>query len=388
MEPFDASQLEPLPAPFWFIQLFKVLGFTLHMVPMHLWYAGLLVAVGLYAFSGEHGRRFASRLASQMPVIVALGINFGIVPLLFLQLAYAKAFYPATILMAWFWLAIIALLIPAYYGVYLYAFGLRNDGAGMTPLRRRAGWAAAAMFLMIGFIFANGLSLMTNVGAWLKLWTRHSVGGAATGTALNLADATLWPRWLLMFGLALGTTAVWAVVDAAWLAARESEDYKRWVRQFAFRVAVVGAVWTTSAGTWYVFRMFYVYGWSPGGILDQVLMSSVPRFFLTAITAASPWFAVVLLWLSRRGEIGRLEAAAIGAAQCVTLALNAISRQIVQNLELKTRLFNVADRRVQTDWGPLAMFLVALVAGAAVVAWILRQLWKASPAAGATPPTP
>jgi hypothetical protein len=369
MEPFDAGQLEALPAPFWFIQFFKVLGFTLHMIPMHLWYAGLVVAAGLYAFGGEHGRRCGSRLASQMPVIVALGINLGIVPLLFLQLGYAKAFYPATILMAWFWLAIIALLIPAYYGVYLYAFGLRGGGAGMTRLHRRAGWAAAVLFLVIAFIFANGLSLMTNVGAWPKLWEGHSVGGAATGTALNLTDPTLWPRWLLMFGLALGTTAVWAVVDAAWLAARESEEYKHWARQFAFRVALAGAVWATIAGTWYVFGT-----WS-GEVRDE--MFAFPTILLTLLTAASPWFAAAVLWFWRRREIGRLEAAAIGAVQFTTLALNAIGRQIVQNLELGERLFRPVDRRGQFDWGALMLFLLSFVAGAAVVGWILRQLWKA-----------
>ena len=34
-----------VPAPFWFVELFKVLGFTLHMVPMNLFYAGILVAM-------------------------------------------------------------------------------------------------------------------------------------------------------------------------------------------------------------------------------------------------------------------------------------------------------------------------------------------------------
>lgn len=34
-----------LPAPVWFVQFFKCLGFTLHMVPMNLWYAGLLVGL-------------------------------------------------------------------------------------------------------------------------------------------------------------------------------------------------------------------------------------------------------------------------------------------------------------------------------------------------------
>ena len=73
------------------------------------------------------GGYFAGRLLRQMPVIVAVGVNLGVVPLLFVQLAYHRVFYPATILMAWFWLGIIVLLIPAYYGVYAYAWGLRNN---------------------------------------------------------------------------------------------------------------------------------------------------------------------------------------------------------------------------------------------------------------------
>jgi len=259
------------------------------------------------------------------------------------------------------------------------------------------------MFLLIAFIFANGLSLMTNVAAWSNLWRWHSVGGAATGTALNLADATLWPRWLLMFGLALGTTAVWAVIDATWggkgdrhllparpdgcfaqkvpvtFSAEENEEYKRWARQFAFRVALGGAVWATIAGTWYVFGT-----WS-GEVRDE--MFAFPTILLTLLTAASPWFAVVVLWLWRRRQIGRLEAAAIGAVQFAALALNAISRQIVQNLELGSRLFRPVDRPGQFDWGPLMLFLLSFVAGAAVVAWILRQLRKASPAADAAGPS-
>jgi len=197
MEPLlDTTNLPPLPAPFWFIEFFKVLGFSLHAIPMNLWYAGILVALGLAACGSEHGRRFAARLMLQMPVIVALGINFGIVPLLFLQLAYARAFYPATILMAWFWLAVVVLLVPAYYGVYLYAFGLGKEGAAMTPLKRAAGWLSAVFFVWIGFTFANGLSLTTRVERWRAIWLEHNLDGAATGWGLNLSDPSLWPRWL------------------------------------------------------------------------------------------------------------------------------------------------------------------------------------------------
>ena len=73
-------------------------------------------------------------------------------PLLFVQLAYYKVFYPATILMAWFWLAIIVLLIPAYYGVYAYAWGIcTTSRASMAGWRVAAGWCAAVFFIAIGF---------------------------------------------------------------------------------------------------------------------------------------------------------------------------------------------------------------------------------------------
>lgn len=33
------------PVPYWFLVLFKVLGFVLHIGPMHLWYAGTILAM-------------------------------------------------------------------------------------------------------------------------------------------------------------------------------------------------------------------------------------------------------------------------------------------------------------------------------------------------------
>ena len=129
----DAAATEAVPAPFWFIQLFKVVGFTLHMVPMGLWFAGIPTAMLLSSFGKAGGKQLSDRLMRQMPIIVALGINFGIVPLLFIQLAYPQFFYSATILMGWYWMGVVGLLIPAYYGVYIYADGLKDDGANMPP---------------------------------------------------------------------------------------------------------------------------------------------------------------------------------------------------------------------------------------------------------------
>jgi hypothetical protein len=358
-----------LPAPYWFIELFKWLGFTLHAVPMNLWYAGLLVALWLHWRGDPHARRFAERLLQQMPIIVALGVNLGVVPLLFLQLAYFRVFYPATILMAWFWMAIIGLLIPAYYGVYAYAWQIRNGAAGIARWRIVAGWCAAVFFIIIGFLFANGLSLMDHVERWPELWQRHGTAGAALGTALNVGDPTLWPRWFLMFGLALGTTAVWLLVDVFLLAGRSADEaYRRWAISFARNLYTLGMIWTTAAGTWYLAT------WSPK---LQEKMFQWPLAPLTVLTA----IAMGLPWLLMRSVDGRSQqrttVAVVALCQFGVLGINALSRQVVQNLNLRLGSFlDVSSQPVDVQWGPLAMFLIVFAIGLAVIGWMLAQVAK------------
>lgn len=374
-----------VPAPIWFVQFFKCLGFTLHMVPMNLWYAGLLVALWLHLRGNEHARRFAARLLQQMPVIVALGVNFGVVPLLFVQLAYCKVFYPATILMAWFWLGIIGLLIPAYYGVYAYAWAIRNGTGGMAGWRIAAGWTAAAFFIVIGFLFANGLSLMDHVERWPELWKNHSMSGAALGTALNVGDPTLWPRWLMMFGLALGTTAVWLLVDVFLLTGETDEAYQHWAIAFARKLYTVGMLWAAVAGAWYVLGT-----WSDD-LCEYMLLG--PMIYLTLVTAISPGLPWAILMSTNlcspkktAGEVlsggvwcKRAMVAAIALCQFGVLGLNAVSRQVVQNFNLKPYL-DVMALPEDVQWGPLAMFLIAFVLGLAVIGWMIVQIRKSKPA--------
>ena len=58
-------------------------------------------------------------------------MTLGVAPLLFVQVLYGRVFFTSSILMAWFWLAIVPLVILAYYGAYLLAFrGERLGRAG------------------------------------------------------------------------------------------------------------------------------------------------------------------------------------------------------------------------------------------------------------------
>ena len=353
------------PAPYWFLVTLKLIGFVLHASMMNLWYAGPVLALILW-FKGGYSRTAGNRLMKQMPVIVAYGVNFGIVPLLFLQVAYYKAFYPSTILMAWTWFAVFILLTFAYYGVYIYSTGLKDEGRGMTTFKRISGWVSAVLFISIGFIFANEFSLMTNIGAWHVLWKDQNVGGAVLGTALNITDRTLWPRWLMMFGLAIMTTSAYFAVDAGMFASKEKDEYRRWVAGFALKTYLVGVTWFAAMASWYVF------GTWPDEIRN--LMLSSPQVILTFLTAISPGLVfLTLLLASRKGMVTKGPAIFVGLAQILVLAFNAISRQIVQNAELG-RFFDVTAEEVHMQWSPLILFLLTFVLGVGVIIWMIYQV--------------
>jgi hypothetical protein len=324
--------------------------------------------------ANPHAVRLSDRVMNAMPVVIAWGVNLGIVPLLFTQVAYHRVFYPATILMAWPWLSVIVMLTAAYYGVYAYVFGMR--GGRLGGWRVAVGWVAAALFIVMGWLFANAFSLMTNVGAWRGLWQETSVAGAPLGTALNTGDPTLWARWLMMFGLAVTTTAAYAAFDTAVFARREAREYRAWALRCSLGLYAVGAAWFAACGAWYVF----------GTMAPEVrarLMAS-PQLALTALTAAGPavvWLLILAAWRRARegaaAGIGRGGGIAVIAAQFLILGLNAVSRQFVQNWELSPSV-DVAGEAVNLQLGPLVLFLALFVAGLAVVIWMARQAVRAA----------
>ncbi len=352
----------PYPTPFWFIELFKVLGFALHVWPMNLWYAGTIVAVLLGVLGKDNGRTVGKHIARALPFAIAFGVNFGIIPLLFVQVAYHQFFYPATILMAWPWFAVFWLVTVAYFGAYLYRLAIYDRGPVL--LGKLGGWFAAFAFIVVGFIFANALSLMTNVGGWWSIFRGAETAGAATGAALNTGDPTLIPRWLFMFGLALTSTAAFIAIDAAFMSDRDGDDYKRYAGRFAFGLYTLGLLWFAGFGSWYIFGTRSV-EW--GMAMAHPVMKFV--FLLTAVSPGLPWLLILFQWKQPK----RALAALLGVAQFGVIALNAISRQWVQNIELG-RFTDLAARPVSVQWSVLITFLLIFVFGVAVVAWMISKM--------------
>lgn len=357
------------PAAPWFLFTFKVLGFLLHLVPMSLWFAGLLAAMALHTFGGPLARRQSARLLRQMPVIVAFGINFGIVPLLFTQVLYHRVFYPATILMAWPWMSVIALLLVAYYGVYIVAGGLGPGRERLSAGRTLIGWIAALLFFSIGMNFTSAFHLMTDVAAWPDLWMRQEVAGAVLGIAAVHGEPAVLARFFMTFGLALMTTGAWFAFDAGWLGRAESEAQRRFAGRLALALLALGAVWFALFGSWYAFGT-----WRPE---VRSAMWGSALLLLTALTALSPALPVLLALPLWTRPVTARAATLIALAQVVVLALNAVSRQVVEAIELRPYL-DVSEVPVNWQTSPLLVFLALFAVGLGVAIWMVAQAARAA----------
>jgi hypothetical protein len=244
---------------------------------------------------------------------------------------------------------------------------LAAHGDRLPWFPRVAGWAAALLFPTIGFIFANAMSLLQNPTGWGNLYLAHNYHGAVLGTALNTGDPRLWPRWLMMFGIALTTTAAWTVFDAGWFARRESDGYYAWVRRFAWKLYLLGMLWFAAAGSWYVFGT-----WPPE---TKEAMFNMPWLPLTVVTAVAPGAVWLPLLFAARGSgvVSKRLATTIGLLQFGVVLVNAVSRQVVQQLEVAP-IYDILKQPVNPQWIPLAIFAAVAVAAIAVIVWMVRQV--------------
>jgi hypothetical protein len=101
-------------------------------------------------------------------------------------------------------------------------------------------------------------------------------------------------------------------------------------------------------------------------------MFAMPLGIVTYLTAVSPGLVWICLWFFRK-SISKRAALLVALVQFVVLALNAASRQVVQNLELG-QFLNVTAEPVKMQLSPIILFLLLFVFGIGVVVWMVRKI--------------
>ncbi|MDA1190406.1 MAG: hypothetical protein O3A46_01840 [Candidatus Poribacteria bacterium] len=354
----------PLPGPEWLFHALLVFTFILHIIPMNFVLGGGVTT--LYAEimgsrrNDDRFRRLARGLAQITPYATAAAITTGIAPLLFVQVLYGQYFYTSSVLIGSFWISVIALLIVGYYGLYRNSFRVKHG----KSLSMWTAWGSSIIFIVIGFIYSNNMTLMLTPEKWRDLY-------AAGGHTLNLSEPSLYPRYLhfLVGSIAVSGALVVAYGLFAW---KKDDGYGRWlVRAGAFQfIAVTGAQFIVGFTFLFALREEWRMIFLGGSV------------YATGLLLAGLTFAVVsmaLFLIAALRDRPATPAIAGMIALALTITFMAMMRDALRRhaLEPFVTSFNVVPQTVV-----MTAFFVLFVAALAIIGWMVAIVLRAGKSTG------
>lgn len=336
----------------WF-QFFLMLTFPLHLIAMNAMLGTALTAFIAHLFPGRAHHELAHELAKALPFLVAFTVNLGVAPLLFVNVIYGHLLYSSTVLMGLFWLAVIPIMILAYYMIYIYDFSFKRLG-NMAMLLLLA---ALALLMIVGFIFTNNMSMMISPASWSRWFATPG------GTLLNLADPTLLSRYLHMM---TGSLAVGGLCVALYSLVVLKHDQE--VSEVGVRLGMQLFTWLTGlqllVGTWFLLTL-----------PDEVM-----KRFMGGATVATGLLAVGILLAVASLITGYQRRVMMTFWLTLPLVyVMSFMRDSVRTSYLMP-YFDMTKVPATVQWSPLVFFLFILVLGIGVVVWMLATLINAKKA--------
>jgi len=112
---------DTIPVHWIWFKVLLIITFMAHILLMNIMLGSAIIAFfnGLKKSQDSSTISLQKDISEKITFVIAFTINFGVAPLLFLQVLYGNFFYTSSILMAAYWLSIILLLIIAYYSAYI-----------------------------------------------------------------------------------------------------------------------------------------------------------------------------------------------------------------------------------------------------------------------------
>ncbi|PIE58857.1 MAG: hypothetical protein CSA33_01550 [Desulfobulbus propionicus] len=340
---------DALPVHWYWFDLMLLLTFFLHIVFMNVMLGTACIVTLTHLFSKGEGSLLCESTAQGLPSIIALTVNLGVAPLLFIQVLYGHLLYTSSILMGVFWLWIIGTLITAYYLAYLYKYKYNKLHSGRFLLTA----AITLLLLFIGFVFTNNTTLMLNPGSWTRYFDQPH------GFLLNTADKTILPRYLHFI-----TSAI--AVGGLSLALFFSGKVKKGDLQ-AGAMVTQGCQWFTGAtlvnfasGTWFLESL-------PQGLLTS---SGTPVWFLIFLFCGIT-SGIVAAVLAMREQVHGAAASAL-----LSIFFMVLVRDRVRSAFLEP-WFSPTELTVQPQYAPLLLFLIICAGGLLLIVWMIRLVMAA-----------
>jgi len=326
----------------WF-QFFLQLTFPIHLLAMNVMIGCLAVAVVQHFWGGALRERLAHRLVVALPLVIAFVVNFGVAPLLFLQVMYGQFIYTSSILMGVIWILIIPTLIVAYYGAYLYDFRFARLGLAGALI----GFTVLVLFLGIGFCFSNNMLLMLLPDRFADYFQNRA------GTMLVFDRVDFLPRYLHMMLGAIAVGGLGVAVIGRFQAA-EDRDLAKHARAVGLKTFSHATLANVGVGIWYLLSLER----------HQQALFMGGNIGATVVFAVALIMTVAGLWLAIRGHLQLTVAVTVALVY-----LMSFQRSWLRS-EYLGEFFNLDQLKVVPEYGSLVLFLVTLAGGVICLGWL------------------
>ncbi|MFH1156849.1 MAG: hypothetical protein V1793_23880 [Pseudomonadota bacterium] len=345
----DPARLIPspdtIPVHWGWFQALLTLTFILHILVMNTMLGSGILALVRELKTGSDPDPVSRDISKKLPYTIAFTVNLGVAPLLFVQVLYGQFIYTSSILMAVYWLAVIGLVIVAYYSAYLYDF--KFDALGQARLIFIA--VTVLILTVVALIFTNNMTLMLRPGSWGRYFTNPG------GTLLNLSDPMLYPRYLhfITASVAVGglvQALIWSLKYKS--GAAHTRDHVTSGLNWFMGATCVQMVW----GLWFLLSL-------PGSIRALFLGGSSLHTALLLLAVLGGILSLVLA--ARQREWQALW------ALLSTVTLMVFTRELLRSAFLGA-WFTPANLTVTGEYSPMVLFLISLAAGLVLVVYMLR----------------
>jgi hypothetical protein len=348
----------PLPAPSWLLEFLLVFTFILHLLAMDFLLGGVIILT-VSSFLGRRDSRhheFTRRVSRALPSVTAFTITLGVAPLLFLQLVYGQLFYTSSDLMAWYWLAVVFLVMLGYYGVYWYQ--MQHDELGP-----KAAWVilvTAVLFIHVAFIFTQNMTAMLHPQDFYSLYVNGQVGTIlGPVTLLNIARLAHF----VVAAVALAGLGV-ALLSRRWQT--DSPELADWGRRYGVTWFMGGTLVQFLVGLWFLFSLPV-----------EIRQALVGDKLAVGILALAIFLALLALLTAPKS----LRASSV--AMLGTVSVMAVLRHFVRIASLRP-YFDPHLLPVQGQWVVFSIFVALLLAGLATVGWMLYVFYRPAATRGAS----
>lgn len=351
----------PLPAPVWLLRTLLLLTFFLHVLFMNCLLGG--TAVALVCTMRQRSSAFSARLAGDLgrllPSVFAFTITLGVAPLLFLQVMYGQFLYASSILIGVPWLAIIGMVVLAYYGVYFFSMTLDTTKGHEQKGRTTAVLALVVLLLAsIAFIYSNNFTLMLTPERWLDLYHSH-----ASGWNLNWSEPSLPPRYLHFVLSALAVTGLGLAV----MGLRHQEDaYRQWLIEQGSILFTGTTLLNFGVGFWFLVTL-------PSPSRLAFIGGNGFATALLGIGMLLPLAAVAHLIMAKANKSPKRQIVIGVSCGLLTVAVMVVMRDVLRNLVLAP-YFNLNQLPVAPQWGIIVLFVILFAAGLATLYYMLRKV--------------